>query len=578
MPATIAGHLQRRAQEQPEAAAFHFIGNPDAPAAAITYAELDAAARSIAGLLTARGAAGQSVLLVYPSGLPFIAALFGCFYAGAIAVPVPVPVPSRAFERAPAIAEDARPALGLTLASIATDLDDADAAVRAIPWISTDERTGGDGPAGAPEPDAVALLQYSSGTTGRPRGVALSHANLLHNLAAMVQAVSPQAGDRAVSWLPMYHDMGLMGFVLFPVFAGFPATLMSPLTFLKRPIRWLQAVSTWRATLSAAPCFAYQLCLQRSRPEERAALDLSNWRIAVCGGEVVRPAVLEQFAGAFAAAGFRPQALAPAYGLAEATLLACSVAAGQGLQLLAADAPALAAGRLEPPRDAARTRRLAVCGQVWPGHHIAIVDPDRRVRLAEGRVGEIWLRGGSVAQGYWRQPLASEETFRAVLPEDVDPTETWLRTGDLGALGPGGLVVTGRRKDLIIVRGVNYDPLDIETAAAAADPCFIEGAGGAFSIETEAGEAVVLLQEVSRPAANGFDGDAAISAVAAALTRGFGLTLHDLALLRPGTLPRTTSGKVQRHLCRQRYLAGEMSRLDAGAHPAVARARPVPLW
>jgi acyl-CoA synthetase (AMP-forming)/AMP-acid ligase II len=576
MPATIAGHLQRRAQEQAEAAAFHFIGNPDGPAETITYAELDQAARSIAGVLTARGAAGQPVLLVYPSSLAFVAALFGCFYAGAIAVPVPVPIPSRAFERAPAIAEDARPALGLTLASIAADLDEADATLRGIAWIATDDRMVGGGVLAAAA-DAIALLQYSSGTTGRPRGVALSHANLLHNLAAMVQAVSPQAGDRAVSWLPMYHDMGLMGFVLFPVFAGFPAILMSPLTFLKRPIRWLQAVSTWRATLSAAPCFAYQLCLQRSSAEERAALDLSNWRIAVCGGEVVRPAVLEQFAGAFAAAGFRPQALAPAYGLAEATLLACSVAAGQGLQLLAADAPALAAGRVEPPQDAGRTRRLAVCGHAWPGHHIAIVDPDRRVRLADGRVGEIWLRGGSVAQGYWRQPLATEETFRAVLAEDGDPTEIWLRTGDLGAIGPGGLVVTGRRKDLIIVRGVNYDPLDIEIAAAATDPCFIEGGGGAFSIETEAGEAVVLLQEVGRPAPSGFDSDAAISAVAAALTRGFGLTLHDLALLRPGTMPRTTSGKVQRHLCRQRYLAGEMARLDAGAHPAVARGRPAPL-
>jgi len=416
------------------------------------------------------------------------------------------------------------------------------------------------------EPSSLAFLQYTSGSTGHPRGVMLTHSNLIHNLRAATQALDSSDRDIMVNWLPLYHDMGLIGSVLHAVYAGFFCVLMPPFSFIQKPIRWLKAISRYRATISPAPCFAFGLCAQRYVPVKEAGLDLSSWRTAVCGGETIRPQLLEKFAETFRSAGFRRSALWPAYGLAEATLIATALPLGTGL--MTASLPALGAVETGRKSDAWSMQR-AYCGRICGGQQVEIVDPESCHRLPSGQVGEIWLQGQSVAAGYWNRIEETKATFQAKLADAPD-SGSWLRTGDLGFLSPDGLVVTGRRKEMIMIRGANYDPLDLETVACDSHPSLSLGWAAAFSIDLDQGEVVVLVLE--RSAGSSIDVNPLISTVVAAVNHQFGLAIYDLVLLR-GRLPRTTSGKIQRNLCKELYLAGELGALPSIHHPALGRCR-----
>jgi acyl-CoA synthetase (AMP-forming)/AMP-acid ligase II len=566
---TIAEVLGERARSQPSTPAFLFLEKGEREAGALTYAELDRRARTIAAFLVERGARGQPVMLAYPTGLEFVAALFGCFHAGAIAVPAPMALHERATERVAQIVGDTGASLGLTLARWLPDL----AALRPTgpTWIASDSLV--DGPAtelASTEASAIAMLQYTSGTTGTPRGVMLTHRNLMANLRAASQAGRVTAADVVVSWLPIHHDMGLLGGVMSPVFDGLRSVLMSPISFVQQPLRWLKAIDRYRATLASSPCFAYDLCVRRSTPEQRAQLDLSRWRTATCGGEPVRPAVLERFADAFAIARFDRAALKPAYGLAEATLMVTMPDSSEGLCTRALDAVALAAGRVEPAVEPARERHLASCGRAWGDQQYAIVDPAISKRLPAETVGEVWVRGSSVAAGYWRRELDSAASFQAQISGEDG---RWLRTGDLGFACADGLVICGRLKDLVIVHGRNFDPLDLERAAARSHPSLTPGEGAAFPVDTDRGEALVLIHEVERATARDLDYAEVVVAVATELSRTFGLGLHDLLLVHAGKLPRTTSGKIQRQLCRRRYAQGGFADARRDLHPVLGRAR-----
>jgi acyl-CoA synthetase (AMP-forming)/AMP-acid ligase II len=562
---TLAETLSRQAARFPDKAAFRFLDHGGREREALTYGALNRRALAIARAIHAGGYAGRRIVLAYPPGLDVVSALFGCFHAGATAILAPASDHGRGLDRILAILDDADAACILASRTVANQpgfIPDQGN----LPCIFTDELPLDHGEAvlAAPRPEAIALLQYTSGSTGHPRAVMLTHANLIHQQAVLACALGSTPADIAVSWLPLYHDMGLVGAVLQSVHVGGTCVMMAPLSFLQRPLRWLQAISQYRATVSMAPTFAYELCTRFGRRPDAATLDLSSWRVAICGGETVRPQALQAFAACFEAAGFDRRAIMPAYGLAEATLLATSVPPGSGLQTYGA--PGGIAGSLPAPGTV-----FACCGKPWLGQQLAIVDPETSREHPAGEAGEIWLQGPSVAVGYWNRPAETTETFHAQRTDQAEGTG-WLRTGDLGYLCADGLVVTGRRKDLIIVRGANINPHALETLAAACDDGLTDAA--AFAIEQDDGTRVILMQEVSRAALRAIDAAGVTGKVAAAISRDFGLTLYDYVLLRPGALPRTTSGKIQRHLCRKSYLAGDMARLPPIEHPALARCRP----
>jgi acyl-CoA synthetase (AMP-forming)/AMP-acid ligase II len=572
---TIGEVLTWQAAHRPDKRAFLFLERGEREAQSFTYAELDCRARAIAHVLRKNELGGRRVVLAYPSCLEFVAALFGCFYAGAIAVPAPVAGYGDAWARIRTILADAEAAAILSLGSaICKEVEQPSgiAGVRLpeVPCIASDQIANSDGcrPEHV-EPGSLALLQYTSGSTGTPRGVMLSHANLIHNQQVLARALDSSPDDIGVSWLPLYHDMGLMSSILHSIYGGGSCVLMAPLSFLQKPIRWLRAIHRYRGSISGAPCFAYDLCARRHVPGSDADLDISSWRTAICGGETIRPQRLEKFAETFRPAGFDSKALLPAYGLAEATLLATSSPAGSGMTKFSTDVVAAGAG---PDQPQAGRKQLACCGQPWEGQRIAVVDPVSCRRLPPGHTGEIWLQGPSVAVGYWNRSEETKATFQATLEGEAG-SGAWLRTGDLGLLSAEGLVVTGRRKEIIVIRGANYDPLDIETEACGSHPSLLSGGAGAFSIDQDDGEALVLALEIERSALRNMDVDLLVSDVVSAVNRRFGLTIYDL-VLRPGTLPRTTSGKIQRHLCKELYLEGNLGALPSIDHPALGRCRP----
>ena len=536
-----------------------------------SYADLDREARAIAARLQAEIPEGERVLLLYPPGPEFVAAFFGCLYASVIAVPVYPPDPARmarSLKRLQSIAEDAKPRAVLTtslFASMASSVGELGAWSRGLAWLATDGIEGSRADTWrmpAVQGETIAFLQYTSGTTSTPRGVVLSHANLLHNSAAIHHEFRNTEQSRGVSWLPTYHDMGLIGGVIQPVYGGFPVTLLSPLDFLQRPARWLQALSRNRATVSGGPNFAYDLCVRRISPEERRALDLSSWQVAFTGAEPVRPATLEAFARTFAECGFRREAFHPCYGLAEATLMVSSATQGAGARVLSVSAAALESGAASEPRNAEDARPLVTGGHPIDQQRVVIVDPQTREPVPAGVVGEIWTQGPSIARGYWNNAEATAEVFGARLKDGRGP---FLRTGDLGFLADDEIVVTGRRKDLIIVRGRNVYPQDLEATAERASPLLRPGCSAAFGVDDGEVESVVLVAEVTRGAASdGATLTSILDAVRDALAREHDVVARDVVLLPPGALPKTSSGKIQRRACRDALLSGELPTLARG--------------
>jgi amino acid adenylation domain-containing protein len=554
-PATLASLLRGRAGERPGKVAFTFLADGEAEGERLTYGELDRRARTIAAALRASLAPGDRALLLYPPGLEFIAAFFGCLYAGVIAVPAyPPRLNDRSQERLRAVARDAEPRAALTTASILT----AAAALpipelAAVCWIATDSLEASMLELPEPDPESIAFLQYTSGSTSTPKGVMVSHANLLHNEGMIGEAFRQDEDTVVVGWLPLYHDMGLIGNVLQPLWAGGTCVLMAPVAFLQKPLRWLEAIHRYRGTTSGGPNFAYELCVRRIAEEQRAGLDLSSWRVAYNGAEPVRAETLERFAVAFAPQGFRPEAFFPCYGLAEATLFVSGGEAGTVPPVAHLDAAALEAHEARPS-ESEEARRLVSCGHAWAGQRIVVADPETGSDLAAGRIGEIWIAGPSVARGYWRNPEATERDFAARLESGEGP---FLRTGDLGFLRDGELYVAGRLKDLIIIRGRNHYPQDLELTAERSHPDLRPGSGAAFSVEVSGEERLVLVQEVERRRRDEFEEVA--EAVRGAVAREHEVQVHEVVLVRVGTVPKTSSGKIQRSACRALYLAGELA-------------------
>jgi amino acid adenylation domain-containing protein len=568
---TLMDLLAQRAARRADFRTYTFLEDSPGEETTLTYAELDARARRIAASL-GPDAAGQRVMLIYPPGTEYIAGFFGCLYAGAMAVPAYPPDPmrlERTLPRLRAIIRDAQASVVLTNAfilSMAEFVFEQAPELRDLRWIATDDLPVGlEAEWRRPEltGDSLAFLQYTSGSTGTPKGVMLSHTNLLSNLRAITRGIQTRPEeDHFVSWLPPYHDMGLIGGILHPLYAGYPATLMAPMTFLRRPLRWLEAISSVGGCVSGGPNFSFDLCVRKTTPEERATLDLSRWRLAFNGAEPIRPETLGRFVEAFAPHGFRREVFYPCYGLAEATLFVSGGLPAAPPVLQAVRTESLEQNRAEVlSADAPGARLLVGSGQRAPDHEVLVVDPVTRQRRAPGEVGEIWVSGPSVAQGYWSRPEMSEETFRA---RTVDGDGTFLRTGDMGFLQGGELFVTGRQKDLIIVRGRNHYPQDIELTAERGHPAVRPGCNVAFSEQGEDGERVVVVVEVTPR--EGLDAEEIASAVRAAVEREHELRVDSVVLARPGSVPKTSSGKLQRRACRQMLQEGS---LEVLAHSAL---------
>lgn len=548
--------LQRRAGEQPAAPAYTFLRD-DAEPVTWTYAELDRRARAVAQWLSERSHPGDRALLLYPQGLEFLAGFFGCLYAGVIAVPLPLPGARQGLEKLALVGKDTGARILLTTASVASEKAATRSfaeglVVQPADQIEPDRAEVWKGPAKIVDP---AYLQYTSGSTSTPRGVMVAHQNVLHNLANIDAGFQHTPESIIVSWLPHFHDMGLIYGLLAPLYTGRPCYFMAPAAFIRRPRFWLEAISEHRATHSGGPNFAYDLCVRRIPESERQGLDLSSWEVAFNGAEPVHADTLERFARAFADCGFRRSALHPAYGLAEASLKVSGGTKGAGPALFHADAGLLARNEaVAAPPEARNTRVLVGCGAPGLDTKVVIVDPETQVPCPPGKVGEIWVQGPGVAMGYWNRPEETQDTFQArIAGTDEGP---FLRTGDLGFLHKGELYVVGRLKDLIIVRGMNHHPADLEATARKAHPAVSAAIAAAFPVERSGGEGVALVMEAPRqmPEAR----EAIARAVRQRVAEEHELQVAVFALVRKGSIPRTSSGKIQRRLCRELFLAGKL--------------------
>jgi acyl-CoA synthetase (AMP-forming)/AMP-acid ligase II len=531
---TLVEALRARAVLSPDAPACTFLG--DRVASTLSYGELDARARAVAACLEEHLAAGDRAILLHPPGLPFVAAFFGCLYAGVVPVPVSASRTSRAVHHVARVVRSsgARAVLTGPDGGLLSDLGLCCLVVGA----SSDGAEAFRAPRRSP--DGIAFLQFTSGSTTEPKGVVVGHDNLVHNLEQIHRAFGHGPGSVGVNWLPLHHDMGLIGTVLEPVYHGFHTVLMSPLRFVQRPVSWLEAIGRYGATTAGGPNFAYALCLEKVGDDAIAALDLTRWQVAFCGAEPISANVLLRFADRFARAGFQRGAFFPCYGLAEATLFVTGARRPEGPLVRAVDRGALEKG--------GTCRRLVSSGRPWGDTEVAIVDPVEHVRCPSGTVGEIWVAGASVNRGYWALDDLSSAVFGARL-EDA-PERRFLRTGDLGFIEEGELYVTGRIKDLLVVDGRNVYPEDVEQCIGATT----FGASAAFAIEGDARERVAVVHEVEPGSQHGPAAAAILGLVAAEL----GVRVDVLVLVKPRSIPRTSSGKVARSACREAYLQGRL--------------------
>ncbi|HEX6288267.1 MAG TPA: AMP-binding protein, partial [Herpetosiphonaceae bacterium] len=579
--ATLVELTRGRAARQPDRCGYTFLADDTTKTSSLSYAELDLRARAIGAWLQQADAAGTCALLLYPPGLDYIAAFFGCLYAGVVAIPAYPPTSARLDRALPqrlrAIVRDAQPRIALTTeatAALGAALAAQAADFQSLHWVPTDSLADGLADEWRPPAlsgDTLAFVQYTSGSTAAPKGVMLTHANLLHNLALIEHGFGHTPDSRGVIWLPPYHDMGLIGGILQPLYAGFPVTLMSPLAFLQRPLRWLEAISDFKATTSGGPNFAYDLCVRKITPEQRATLDLSSWRVAFNGAEPVRAETLDRFAATFAECGFRREAFYPCYGLAEATLIVSGGRVDAPPTVREFQAAALAEHQVVAAAgDDRATRMLVGSGEALPDQQVRIVDPDTLRPCPPDRVGEIWVAGPSVAQGYWNRQEETERSFHTTIDGD---SRTFLRTGDLGFLHDGELFVAGRLKDLIIIRGRNHYPQDIEHTVERSHAALRPGAAAAFAVDVDDEERLVVVCEVERQQRHADIAQVAGS-VRQAVAEQHELQAYAVVLLKPGGMPKTSSGKIQRHACRAAFLAGTLDAIGSSVHEATTQPEP----
>ena len=587
-PATLNELLQMLAKRQPDHLAYAFLDNGETVGSRLTFVQLDQRARAIAAWLQNQGAQGERALLLFPPGLDFVAAFFGCLYAGVTAVPAYPPRLNRPSPRILGIVNDCNARFALTTTKILGGLKQRFSIMpelATLHWLNTEELDQNYADRWldtAVTPDTLAFLQYTSGSTGDPKGVMVSHGNLIHNLAVIregFQLVPPYFPPGVgVHWLPNYHDMGLIGGILEPMYCGAASYLMSPAAFLQRPVRWLQALSHQQGAVSGAPNFAYQMCVEKITAEQRAGLDLSGWRIAYCGAEPIRKDVLDNFARTFEPCGFDPAAFYPCYGLAEATLI---VSGGDGPGTLFSrnfHSAAIKENRVEvAAENDADTVTMVSCGHPHLGQQVVIADPDTFTTLTDDTIGEIWVKGPSIAKGYWGRPEKTAETFHAYLADSG--AGPFMRTGDLGFWENGELFVTGRLKDLLIIRGRNHYPQDIENTVVNAHETLEGGLGAAFVVEEGHEQRLVLVYEMSRLNRRTAVEDV-VTSVRRAIAQEHELQLHALVLVKPMSIPKTSSGKIKRHACKQNYLENKLevlSRWEMGQTPPVPAQQVVPV-
>ncbi len=557
VPATLVELAELRAETFLHTAAYTFISRI-AEKSCVTFSQLDTRARAIAATLLDIKAKNQRALLLYVPGLDYIEAFFGCLYAGVVAVPAYPPDPtrlSRTLPRLQNIIDDSQAYVIMSTSSIESLAKDMfiQGDKQAIKWLSTDlipDSRSSSWKTPKIHPKTIAFLQYTSGSTSNPKGVILTHQNLFANLELIEKEVLQGANHIGVSWLPPYHDMGLIGGILHPMFANFPVVLMSPLDFLSQPLLWLKAISEYKATFSGAPNFAYELCVKRITPAQRDILDLSSWSVAANGAEPIRQETMENFSAYFAASGFKKAALFPCYGLAETTLYVCGGNEPGLWSTIAVDAKSLENGVVNSV-NGGPSRTLVGCGRPRYDQEIRIVDKDKKISLRDCCVGEIWLKHPSVAQGYFRQIEKSKETFAAFLSDGSGP---FLRTGDLGFLKNGELFITGRQKDLIIIRGRNHYPQDIEKTVEEAHSNIRFGCVAAFSTEQDDHENLVIVAECKNPQ----HAEETIAAIAKAIVTEHGLNTNNIFLIEAKSIPKTSSGKIQRHACKEMFKNGTL--------------------
>ncbi|NMO53354.1 fatty acyl-AMP ligase [Actinoplanes sp. TBRC 11911] len=566
---TLTGQLRRLAAARPDQDALVFVADTEEPSLnrSLTYAQLDAAARALAGRLRARHPAGDRMLLLYPSGPDFVVAFFACQYAELIAVPAPVPDGQQSRDRRlRSILRNSGSAAVLTVASAAPEVRSWTSAtdVPDIPIVVTDE------PAGETpwvprehSDEVISFLQYTSGSTADPRGTVVTHRNLVAHAHILLRMFGVDGPVRVGGWVPMHHDMGLIGCMITPIFSGGTSVLMPSTAFLRRPVSWLLLVDRYDLDVTVGPNFAYELLTSRVTDDQLAGLDLSRLRVAVNGSEPVQARTVEAFTRRFAAAGLRAEAACPAYGLAEATLAVTMSPHDAAAMITPVDSEPFA--RREISAATSSSVRIVGCGRVT-GPEVRIVDQATATTLPDRRIGEIWLRGPSVCPGYWANPAATAATFGAVTAEGEDG---FLRTGDLGAMYDGELHVAGRIKETLIVHGRNLYPQDLEAEARTVDASLANLAGAAFTVPVPH-EEVVVVHECRIRRMDDAEQAALADAIVRRLSREFGVAVN-LLLTRPGSVPRTTSGKVQRGLVRERFLRGEIEPLVARLTARVRR-------
>jgi acyl-CoA synthetase (AMP-forming)/AMP-acid ligase II len=549
---TLSEIVEKRRRTTPDRIAYTFR-QEDGTVESVTYTDLWQMTTSIGARLSAVTERGDRVLLLHPTCKEFIGSFLACLWTGRIAVPVHPPT-SRRVDGFAAIARDCTATAVLTTHRLRTGLEEHVAAHPELcgpAWIDTDVTTSDDPPPDMTgSPVETALLQYTSGSTGSPRGVRVRHDNLAHNLATIAEAFGHTRNSGAVIWLPHFHDMGLIGGLLQPLYADFPASLLPPRTFIRDPLTWLQTISETRATTSGGPNFAYEMCLRAVSREQAATLDLSCWKVAFIGAEPVNPSTLERFAEHFAVSGFAAGSLFPCYGLAEATLYVSGGPLG-----------VVPRTRTVPADDAGSPERVVVsCGPWGGGDDVRIVDPETGTPFSEGRVGEVWLAGPSITQGYWGHPgldgaVGRESHHHGQLAGPGSPTTSYLRTGDLGFVEDGELYVTGRLKDMMIVRGRNLFPQDIERTIEESVPSVRVNGSLAFSVPVDGEERLVVLVEVDARSGVPVDSPDVAYAVRETVSAAYGVGVHHVAQVRPGRSPRTTSGKPRRRDARREFIA-----------------------
>ena len=562
---TLVDLLRARASSQPEQLAYTFLADGETESGSLTYRELDLWARAIAARLQSLVPPGTRALVIYPyhAGLEFIAAFMGCLYAGVVAVTDYPPQQSKSLSQFQERIISSQATIVLTtealLESIHSQLvtnPELAPKLKDLPWIAT-ERVSLAAASDWQQPqlhrDSLAFLQHTSGSTGTPKGVIVTHGNVLNNSEIIYQSFQHSSDTRVLMWLPMFHDMGLIGGVMQPLYGGFPVILMSPLSLIQKPFNWLQAISRYRITTSGGPNFAYDLLCQKATPERLENLDLSSWDLAFSGAEPVRAETLERFSQIFQPCGFRREAFYPCYGMGETTLFVSGGNKTDSPVIIYVDGNALEEDQVVPVAKAQEGARAVVgCGRTWLGDQVVIVDPESLTHCPSKRVGEIWIKGASVGKGYWQQPEETERTFNAYLRDTNEGP--FLRTGDLGFVQDGELFITGRIKDMMIFWGRNCYPHHVEYTVQNSHPALRPNCGAAFSVEAGGEERLVVVQEVERTYLRNLDVNEVVTAIRQEVAQQHVADVYAIVLLKTGSIPKTTSGKIQRRACRQHFL------------------------